>query len=337
MTNKLSTLASLVVFFLVLIGCKNDNQQSSDTNETVKLKELSVGVHSWPGGGMIYIGDKLGYFKEAGIDLEIKKIENFDTKRASLIGGTIDVDVANTMDQLIIYSESDFPAQVIGVTDESVGGDGLVGRENIASLKDLEGKSVAFAEASPSDFFLRYILEKSGVDITKVQLKPVADPQIAGNAVIAGQVDAAVTYEPYLSQAEDKEGLKMISSTKEYPTLIPGLLIANGEKVNKQPELYIKFLTAWFKSVDYYNSNREEAFNIISEGMGINLAEVKDILSVVDIEDLKENQKHFDKAQQDDLYELVESISLFWKENGFTTKSSNAEELVNPTILSKVK
>jgi|GEM_PF-2480854 len=337
MTNKLSTIASLVLFFLILTGCKNENKQTTITNEPSKLEQLAVGVHSWPGGGMIYIGDKLGYFKEAGIGLDIKKIENFDTKRTSLIGGTIDVDIANTMDQLVIYGENDFPAQVIGVSDESVGGDGLVGKENITSLKDLEGKTVAFAEASPSDFFLRYILAKNGVDISKVKLKPVADPQIAGNAVIAGQVDAAVTYEPYLSQAEDTEGLKMISSTKEFPTLIPGLLIANGDKVNKQPELYTKFLTAWFKSVDYYNSNREEAFKIISEGMGMDLAEVKDILSVVDIEDLKENQKHFDKAQDDDLYELVESISLFWKENGFTTKSSNAEELVNPTILSKVK
>jgi NitT/TauT family transport system substrate-binding protein len=337
MRNKINIIAGIILLFFVFTGCKNETKKSNQDSQSVTLEELTVGVHSWPGGGMIYIGDKLGYFKDEGIDLKIKKIENFDTKRSSLIGGTIDIDVANTMDQLVIYGENSFPAQVIGVSDESVGGDGLVGKEGITSLKDLEGKTVAFAEASPSDFFLRYILSKNGVDISKVKLKPVADPQIAGNAVIAGQVDAAVTYEPYLSQAEDTKGLKMISSTKDYPTLIPGLLIANGDKVSKQPELYVKFLRAWFKSVDYYNSNREDAYSIISEGMGMDIAEVKDILSVVDIENLKENQDHFDKAKADDLYELVESISLFWKENGFTTKSSNAEQLVNSSIISKVK
>ena len=64
--------------------------------------QITVGVHSWPGGGMVYIGDKMGFFKEEGIDIDIKKIENFDTKRASLVSGQIDVDVANTLDQLLI-------------------------------------------------------------------------------------------------------------------------------------------------------------------------------------------------------------------------------------------
>lgn len=329
-------LIGLSLTVLVFSGCSSDSQKTGKEQIDKQLSKLIVGVHSWPGGGMIYVGDKMGFFKDAGIDLKIKKIENFDTKRASLISGDIDVDIANTMDQLVIYTENDFPAQVIAVSDESVGGDGLVAKSSITDLSQLKGKTVAYAEASPSDFFLRYILSKKGVDISSVKLKPVADPQIAGNAVIAGQVDAAVTYEPWLSQAEDTEGLSMLASTKDYPTLIPGLIIANGEKIALEKAMYVSFLSAWFKSVEYYNSNREESYKMIAEGMGMDLVDVKDILSVVDIQDLESNKAHFDKEKEDNLYDLVKGISIFWIENGFVTKPTDSEKTINKSLLQEL-
>ncbi len=310
---------------------------SCDSNKTKenKLTTITVGVHSWPGGGITYIADKMGYFKENGINIQIKKIENFDTKRASLISGQIDVDVANTMDQLVIYAENDFPAQVIGVTDESDGGDGIAGKESINSLNDLKGKTVAFAEASPSDFFLRYLLSKNGISISDLKLKPVADPQIAGNAVIAGQVDAAVTYEPYLSQASKTKGMKLIASTKDYPTLIPGLLIANKTKIDKDTTVYRGFINAWYEGAAYYYAHKDESYKIIADGMGMKESDVRDILSEVDIQTKEQNKKLFDKNSSDNLYDLVKSIAVFWKENGFIKKSVDAEQLLNPAFINK--
>ena len=297
--------------------------------------QIIVGVHSWPGGGMVYIGDKMGFFKEEGIDIVIKKIENFDTKRASLVSGQIDVDVANTLDQLLIYNETGFNAQIIGITDQSNGGDGLVSSDSITDIQQFNGKTIAYAEASPSDFFLRYILKANNIDLKSVKFKPVADPQIAGNAVIARQVDAAVTYEPWLSQAGKEKGLHVLVDTKKYPTLIPGLLIVNGDKVTADKELYEKFLRAWFKSVDYYYSHKEESQKIISEGMGMKIEDVRDILSVVDIQTKDLNRKLIDKSTPNNLFDLLSNINVFWKENGFIKKDLNTENMVNVDLIQK--
>jgi NitT/TauT family transport system substrate-binding protein len=297
--------------------------------------QVTVGVHSWPGGGMVYIGDKMGFFKEEGIDLVIKKIENFDTKRASLVSGQIDVDVANTLDQLLIYNETGFPAQIMGITDQSNGGDGLVCADSITNIQQLKGKTIAYAEASPSDFFLRYILKINNIDLKTVNFKPVADPQIAGNAVIAKKVDAAVTYEPWLSQAGKEKGLHVLISTKQYPTLIPGLLIVNGEKAKTNNDIYAKFLKAWFKSVDYYYANKDQSLKIISEGMGMKADEVKDILSVVDIQTKDLNKKLVDKTTANNLYELLSNINVFWKANGFIKKNLETEKMVNLDLIQK--
>lgn len=303
--------------------------------QKTSTNKITVGVHSWPGGGMVYIGDKMGFFKEEGIEIDIKKIENFDTKRASLVSGQIDVDVANTLDQLLIYNETGFNAQIIGITDQSNGGDGLVSSDSITDIHQLVGKTIAYAEASPSDFFLRYILKANNIDLKSVKFKPVADPQIAGNAVIARQVDAAVTYEPWLSQAGKEKGLHVLVDTKKYPTLIPGLLIVNGDKVTADKELYEKFLRAWFKSADYYYSHKEESQKIISEGMGMKIEDVRDILSVVDIETKDLNRKLIDKSTPNNLFDLLSNINVFWKENGFIKKDLNTENMVNVDLIQK--
>src|SRR5688500_8387089 len=146
------------------------------STKKAKPNQVIAGVHSWPGGGIIYIGQQKGFFTDEGIDLVIKKIENFDTKRASLISGQIDIDVANTLDQLLIYNENNYPAQIIGITDQSNGGDGLVCSDSITDIQQLKGKTIAYAEASPSDFFLRYILKANNIDLKSVNFKPVADP-----------------------------------------------------------------------------------------------------------------------------------------------------------------
>lgn len=322
----------IVLVSLVVVICGTIayfKMQKPSTNK------ITVGVHSWPGGGMVYIGDKMGFFKEEGIEIDIKKIENFDTKRASLVSGQIDLDVANTLDQLLIYNETGFPAQIIGITDQSNGGDGLVTSDSITDVHQLAGKTIAYAEASPSDFFLRYILKANNIDLKSVNFKPVADPQIAGNAVIARQVDAAVTYEPWLSQAGKEKGLHILIDTKKYPTLIPGLLIVNGDKVTAGKELYEKFLRAWFKSADYYHSHKEESQSIISEGMGMKVEDVRDILSVVDIQTKDLNKKLIDKSTPNNLFELLSNINVFWKENGFIKKDLTTENMVNVDLIQK--
>ena len=325
--NKRSIIILLVLVAAIAGGVAYFSMNKSKPNQVV------VGVHSWPGGGIVYVGQQKGFFKEEGIDVVVKKIENFDTKRATLISGQIDIDVANTLDQLLIYNENGFPAQIIGITDQSNGGDGLVSRDSITDVQQLKGKTIAYAEASPSDFFLRYILKANNVDLKSVNFKPVADPQIAGNAIIAKQVDAAVTYEPWLSQAAKENGLHILIDTKKYPTLIPGLLIASGDKVNANKEIYAKFLRAWFKSADYYYSHKEEAQKIISVGMGMKIEEVKDILSVVDIQTKELNRKLIDKSTPNNLFELLTNINLFWKENGFVKKDLQTDKMLNTELI----
>jgi NitT/TauT family transport system substrate-binding protein len=327
---KNSRIYIVLAFSVILFGtaCK----QKSGGKE-----KLVVGIHSWPGSGPVFIGDEKGFFKEAGIDLQIKTIENFDTKRAALMSGQIDVDMGNTLDQLLIYRENNFDASVFVVEDFSVGGDGIIAKSNIQTLEDLKGKTVTYAEASPSDFFLRYLLKQKNIPINQIKLKPVSDAQIAGNAILAEKVDAAVTFDPWLTQSKSNKNLHVLVSTKTHPNLIPGLLIASDKLLSNKKELFDKFALAWFRSVDYYYTHQTEGSEIIARRMHIKAENLQGVLSSIHILTKADNIKAYDTSQQVNLSALISNINIFWKANGFVKKTFNPANLQTDRFINKNK
>ena len=83
--------------------------------------------------------------------------------------------------------------------DKSYGADGMAVRNNVAKIADLKGKTVAASAPGTAPYFtLAWFLKKNGLsvkDVTVVNLEPGP----AAQAFVAGQNDAAMTYEPYLS------------------------------------------------------------------------------------------------------------------------------------------
>lgn len=302
---------------------------SWSADKAPSVTKLVLGYPSWPGVAPVYIGKEKGFFKENGIDLEIKLMESMDSRRSALTTGQIDID-GTTLDQLLIYAENKVNAQAIGLSDYSTGGDGIIAKKSIATIKDLRGKTVAYGEASVSEFLLRYLLDKNGMSIKDIVAKPVADAQIAGTAVIAGQVDAAVTYEPWISNSKENAGLHILVSTKDYPSLIPGPFAARKDDIDKRPNLYRGFMKAWFRSVEYLKDHPEESEDIMSKGLGISKDELKSVLSGLTILGRSENEKAFNEDQNPNLYELTAKISRFWKESGFVSKEYSPKLLLNP-------
>lgn len=314
--KKIILFFACVVLLATISGC-----HPSSNNK------ITVGIHSWPGIGPVFIGDEKGFFKAEGIDLQLKTIENFDTKRAALISGQIDVDMGNTLDQLLIYRENNFDASIFAVEDFSQGGDGIIAKSGINTLADLKGKTVTYAEASPSDFFLRYLLKQQHISRDSIKLKPVSDAQLAGNAILAEKVDAAVTFDPWLTQSKSNKNLHLLVSTSQFPNLIPGLLIASNKTLTERKELFAHFVKAWFRSVDYYYSHHDESAAIIARRMNIKPSELGSVLSSIHILTRKDNQTALDSSKANNMGELIKNMNGFWKESGFVKHIFNPADM----------
>src|SRR6185295_618482 len=83
------------------------------------------------------------------------------------------------------------------------------------------GKTVAVDAPGTSPYFgLSWMLKKNGLSIKDVTVATMS-PQAAAQAFVAGQNDAAMTYEPYLSSVRDKpDSGKIIATTLDYPMVM---------------------------------------------------------------------------------------------------------------------
>lgn len=128
---------------------------------------------------------------------------------------------ATTVETWVVWNANGVATTQLFQLDKSYGADGLVVRGNVNAIKDLKGKSVAASAPGTAPYFtLAWFLKKNGLtvkDVTVVNMEPGP----AAQAFIAGQNDAAVTYEPYLSAVRAKpDAGKIIATTLDYPMIM---------------------------------------------------------------------------------------------------------------------
>ena len=209
--------------------------------------KVAIGISGWTGFAPLTLAKEAGIYKKLGLDVSIKKIPQKD-RHLTIASGDIQC-AATTVETWIIWNASGVATKQIFQLDKSYGADGMVVRNDTKSIKDLKGKTVAASTPGTAPYFtLAWFLKKNGLsvkDVTVVNLEPAA----AATAFIAGQNDAAMTYEPYLSAvrtAPDKG--KIIATTLDYPMIMdtvgctPKFLAENGKAAQALADGYFEAL-----------------------------------------------------------------------------------------------
>ncbi len=181
--------------------------------------KVVIGMSGWTGFAPLTLAKEAGIFKKNGLDVSIKKIPQKD-RHLAIASGDVQC-AATTVETWIVWNANGVATKQIFQLDKSYGADGMAVRNSIASIKDLKGKTVAASAPGTAPYFtLAWMLKKNGLtvkDVTVVNMEPAA----AAQAFVAGQNDAAMTYEPYLStvRAAPDKG-KIIATTLDYPMIM---------------------------------------------------------------------------------------------------------------------
>jgi NitT/TauT family transport system substrate-binding protein len=181
--------------------------------------KVAIGISGWTGFAPIVLARDAGIFKAHGIDADVKFIPQKD-RHLTIASGDIQC-AATTVETWIVWNANGVATTQIFQLDKSYGADGMVVRNSIQKISDLKGKTVAASAPGTAPYFtLAWFLKKNGLgvkDVTVVNLEPGP----AAQAFIAGQNDAAMTYEPYLSSVREKpEAGKIIATTLDYPMVM---------------------------------------------------------------------------------------------------------------------
>ena len=170
---------------------------------------------------------------------------------------------ATTVETWILWNANGVATRQVVQLDKSYGADGMVVRNNIARIADLKGKTVAASAPGTAPYFtLAWMLKKNGLSVKDVTIATL-EPGPAAQAFIAGQNDAAMTYEPYLSGVRDKpEAGKIIATTLDYP-MVMDTFGCTPKFIQESPKLVQGMVDSYFEAVELIGREPKKSFEIM--------------------------------------------------------------------------
>jgi NitT/TauT family transport system substrate-binding protein len=194
------------------------------------------------------LAEQLGEYKKAGLDVEVVDFKGGSQSLQAVMGGSADV-VSGYFDHCVNLAAKNQSLVSFVVYDRYPGFALVVSPKQTAeikSIKDLGGKKIGVsAPGSSTDFFLKYMLSKNGVDPNSVGVIGIGLGAAAVAAMEQGTVDAAIMLDPSVTvlQGRNKD-LKILSDTRtakdtlsvfggEYPG---GALYTKADWIEKHPK-----------------------------------------------------------------------------------------------------
>ena len=164
------------------------------------------------------LAQQLGEYKKNGLDVELINFKGGSQALTAVLGGSADV-VSGYFDHCVNLAAKNQALEAFVVYDRYPGLVLVVSPSHtgeIKSIKDLAGKKVGVsAPGSSTDFFLKYLLSKNGVDPNSVAVIGIGLEATAVAAMEQGSVDAAVMLDPAITLLQGKnKDLKILSDTR---------------------------------------------------------------------------------------------------------------------------
>ncbi len=225
--------------------------------------KVAIGISGWTGFAPLTLAKEAGIFKKNGLDVTINKIPQKD-RHLAIASGAIQC-AATTVETWIVWNANGVATTQIFQLDKSFGADGMVVKPTIVRIADLKGKTVAAdAPGTATYFTLAWMLKKNGLSLKDVTVVNLA-PQAAANAMIAGtaQIDAAMTYEPFLSAVRAKpEAGKIIATTLDYP-MVMDTFGCTPKFLAENPKAAQALADSYFQALEMIKADPQKAFTIM--------------------------------------------------------------------------
>src|SRR2546427_9553796 len=139
MFGKRSPLPLFILFALVLAAC---GSQTSGTGAAAKFTgTIHIASSTWTGYAPLYIATSKEIWKKHGLNIDFTDVEDPVQRLNALNAGQLQ-GMASTVDAFARAQSQGVPAVEILPIDASVGGDGILAKNNIQSIQDLKGKTV---------------------------------------------------------------------------------------------------------------------------------------------------------------------------------------------------
>ncbi|MBS0444839.1 MAG: ABC transporter substrate-binding protein [Proteobacteria bacterium] len=253
---------------------------------------VAIGISGWTGFAPLTLANEAGIFKKHGLAVTIKKIPQKD-RHLAIASGDVQC-AATTVETWVVWNANGVATTQIFQLDKSYGADGLVARNAIAKIADLKGKTVGASAPGTSPYFgLAWMLKKNGLSVKDVKVVTL-EPQAAANAFVTGNdLDAAMTYEPYLSTVRGKpEAGKILATTLDYP-MVMDTFGCTPKFLKDNPKAAKALADGYFDALDMIKREPKKSYEIMGADVKQSGEDFEKSQAYLRWQDRAANQKFF--------------------------------------------
>lgn len=326
-----TTLGAAAAMLPLEPGLAAGEDEAANSNTTIR-----VAFSTWTGYGPLVVAVEKGIFKKHGLDVTYTVVEDPTARFAAFKAGSLDA-IATTVDTFTRQAAQGAEVTQIFGIDRSVGGDGIVAKKSITSVKQLKGKTVAVNVGSTSEWFLDYVLQKNGLTVNDIKIQDMPDSSTAGSTFVAGRADVAVTWEPWLDRAEQVPFGHVLVSSKTYPNIIVDDFGFRTPFLNAHRTIVPAFIKAYYEAVDLVNAGDAAALSIIGKYTGENIKSVKYDLTTVKLMTLAQSKVYFGTAAKPGpIYNIARESAAFWLSIKKIAKMPNIKATIDPSFMQRM-
>lgn len=230
---------------------------------------LKVAYSDWPGWTAFAIAEQKGWFKEAGVDVELLWFE-YGPSMEAYGAGKVDAVMVTNGDALVTGATGAKNVMIL-VVDYSNGNDMVIAKPGISSLKELKGKKIAVEVGFVDHLLLLNGLKKAGLTEADVELVPTPTNQTP-QVLASGQVDAIAAWQPNSGAAlKALPGSTAVYTSADEPGLIYDTVAVTPQSLAERRADWVKFVKVWDKIVAYLADpkTRDDGIAIMAARAGV--------------------------------------------------------------------
>ncbi|MEK7249202.1 MAG: ABC transporter substrate-binding protein, partial [Bacteroidota bacterium] len=263
------------------------------------------------------------FYKKYGFMVEMVLIDDPITARDAYTSGNVHA-LWGTEDMMVLFApelmrDSRTAPRIVQQIDWSSGGDGIVVREEIKTVRDLKGKTIVCAQNSPSEYFITTLLLSAGLNAGDVKMKYTTTAFEAAAAFVADKkIDAVVSWAPDIYNIPKRmPKTRILSTTAEANKVIADVYAFRADFYRDHPEIVKGFVAGVFEGMDYAKQNIEKVAQWMADAYGMKPEDIKGMMGDAHSTNFGENVQFFLNQSNPTNFERTwKNASLVYRELG---------------------
>lgn len=282
------------------------------------------------------------FYKKYGFKVNLKLIDDPVTARDAYASGESHI-LWGTLDMMVLFAgelmkDSRISPRIYQQIDWSNGGDGMVVRSKISSIQDLRGKTVVYAQNSPSQYFLNNLLLVSGIQPSEVKHKYTNTAFEAAAAFVSDpSIDACVSWAPDIYNIPEKvKNTRILTTTSEANKVIADVWAVRADFAKDHPDIVKGLVAGIFDGMRTIKDSTAKvtAMQWLAEGYGMTLDDIKGMQYDAHVTNFAENKDFFLNASSPSNFERTwKNITFVYKELGLISTPVRFDEVMDFSII----